>query len=591
MKSRFKRYIPALLSALLLLPGLASCNDLFDDAPIDKLAENEIWGNEKLLDEYTGSWYRNMDSGFTILVSTVFKNLGQEFDPWFGDQITVGRRDWYQAGYGELLKGSQVMVSNRSALVWQANYEQIRSVNKLLEHESELPASIRDRIVGEAHFFRAWYYYCLLRRYGGVLLIDRTFDPLVSDVKFPRSSFEKTVEFIADEAMAASLLLPVSHTASQVGRVTKGAALTLAGKAYYWAAGAKFQNVDNEYLGFPTDRSEEMLEAAAVAYDQLFELHAYDLMPVNTATRDQAVAGYRDVFLTKNSIESILEVQHSDDGNFESGFGHKLDRDATLPSLGGVNCAYNPTQNHVDEYFMANGKTIADPSYDPDKPYENRDVRFYANILYDGAMWRGKAVDLHYTSVNGKLVPGADLTAYGTSTTASITRTGYYMAKFLRESQTIDDNETYASSQNYIIWRFAEILLDYAEIDFRLRRPGDALDKINRIRGRVGTPALESVTYDDIVRERRVELAMEKTTYWDILRNGEAEQKLNGSSNPLWGVNVIDNGDGTFRFQKRVVNGNNDNTRYFATRQYFWPISWNDVRYHGVEQNPEWAEY
>lgn len=588
---KLRQTIISALAAALLLPAFTSCDSIFDDAPIDKLAENEIWGSEKLLDEYTGGWYRHMDNGFYILVSTIIKNLGEEFDPWYGDQLTVGRRDWYQSGYGELLKGSQVMISNRSALVWQAAYEQIRSVNKLIEHEAELPASIHDRIMGEAHFFRAWYYYCLLRRYGGTILIDRTFDPLVSEEKFPRSSFEKTVNFIAEEAYDAAKLLPVTHESAHTGRVTRGAAYALAGKAFYWAAGAKFQNAGNEYLGFPADRSEEMLGEAAKAYDLLFGLHAYDLMPVNTATREQAVAGYRDVFLTKNSIESILEVQHSDDGDFIYGFGHKLDRDATLPSLGGINCAYNPTQNHVDEYFMANGKTIEDPSYDPENPYGNRDVRFYANILYDGALWRGNKVDTHYSYVDGKRVAGADLTAYGTSTTASITRTGYYMAKFLRENQTIDDNETFASSQNYIIWRFAEILLDYAEIDFRLRRPDDALDKINRIRRRVGTPELESVTYGDILRERRVELAMEKTTYWDILRNGEAEQKLNGSSNPLYGITIIENPDGSRSYQTRVVNGNNDNTRYFGTRQYFWPMSWSDVRYHGIDQNPDWDEY
>lgn len=79
------------------------------------------------------------------------------------------------------------MINGRSRLIWQTAYEQIRSVNKLLAHQSELPATIRDRIVGEAHFFRAWYYYTLLRRYGGVMLIDRVFDPLMETVKYPRA--------------------------------------------------------------------------------------------------------------------------------------------------------------------------------------------------------------------------------------------------------------------------------------------------------------------------------------------------------------------------------------------------------------------
>lgn len=100
------KYIGACLIASM---ALTSCDDIFRDSPNDKLGESEIWGNEKLLDEYTAGWYRNMDNGFSILVSTSFKNLGEEFEPWFGDQITVGRSDWYQAGYGQMLAGSQVL--------------------------------------------------------------------------------------------------------------------------------------------------------------------------------------------------------------------------------------------------------------------------------------------------------------------------------------------------------------------------------------------------------------------------------------------------------------------------------------------------
>lgn len=587
------KYNKIFLIQLLTIACLASgCNSIFRETPFDKLAETQIWTNEKLLDEYTGSWYRQMDNGFYILVSTTFKNLGEEFEPWFGDQITVGRRDWYQAGYGEILKGSQSQINGRSRLVWQSAYEQIRSVNKLIEHESELPATIHDRILGEAYFFRAWYYYKLLRRYGGTILVDRTFDPLTEDVKFPRSSFEETVEFIVKNARKATTLLPDVHESRNEGRVTKGAAWALAGKTYYWAAGSKFQNAEKDFLGFPTDKSAEMRKLAAECYDEVFRLNLYDLIPAAGSNRDETVALYRNIFLTKNSQESILEVQHSDDGNFSQGFGHKLDRDAAPPSLTGTNCAYNPTQNHVDEYRMDNGLPIDDPAsgYDEDNPYEHRDVRFYANILYDGAIWKGHVMDLHYTIVDGERIPGADLVAYGTSSTASTTRTGYYMAKFLRESQQIDTDETYGSSQNYIIWRFAEILLDYAEMDMLDGRPDGALAKINRIRRRVGMPEYSSVTLDDIKNERRVELAMEKTTYWDLLRNGVAEEVMCGEENPLFRITIEQEEDGSRTYTTAVVNGRNNNVRYFAPYQYFWPISWSDVRYHGVEQNPEWRD-
>ena len=587
---KFFKYI-----SILVIAGLfASCDSIFRDAPNDKLAETQIWGDEQLLDEYTTRWYRNMDNGFYILVSTLIKNLGEEYDPWYGDQLTVGRSDWYQAGYGDMLKGAQTIYNTRGKLKWENYYTMIRSINLLLEHESELPASIKTRLLGEAYFFRAWYYYKLLRHFGGALIIDHTYNPLENAETFPRASYEEMVEFITSDAERAAELLEESYSESMTGRATKGAALMLKAKTYFWASGDHFQNVSTPYLGFPDNRSLDMLRLAAKEYDRVMALNRYKLIPINATSRDGVVAEYRNIFLTKNSVESIWEVQHSDNGDFtSSGFGHKLDRDAAPPSLTGVNCAYNPTQNHVDEYRMENGKMISDAGsgYDPQNPYEGRDYRFYANILYDGSEWKGVTLEIHYNNINGQNIPGKDLTPYDSSTTSSNTRTGYYMAKFLRESQQIDQDENYASSQNCILWRYAELLLDYAEIDFKLGRSADALEKVNQIRTRVHMPPLTSITWEDIMNERRVELAFEKTTYWDILRYGNAERQLNGATNPLYGCRIVYAEDGTKTVVlNRVVNGSNNNTRAFSSRQYFYPIAWDDIRYHGIEQNPDWVE-
>lgn len=366
----------------------------------------------------------------------------------------------------------------------------------------------------------------------------------------------------------------------------------LKAKTYFWAAGEHFQNQELGWLGFPDDRSLELLDKAAKEYDRVTATGQYDLIQLPGSTRNEVVEQYRNIFLTKNSIESIWEVQHDDDGNFSTANGHKLDRDASAPSFGGTNAAYNPTQNHVDEYRMENGKRITEQGsgYDKKNPYEGRDWRFYANILYDGAKWKGHTMDIHYTIVDGNEVAGEDLTPYGTSTNASVTRTGYYMAKFLNERQNIDTDDTYASSQNCILWRYAELLLDYAEIDFKLGRPGDALEKVNRIRRRVKMPELTTVTWDDIRNERRVELAFEKTVYWDLLRWNEAERKMTGTTNPLQGVKIVYKADGSKTITNPTVNGRNTVVRYFRARQYYLPLDWDDVRYHGLEQNPEWVE-
>lgn len=587
------KQIKDILLILVVAVSSVACDDMFRDEPNDKLSEETIWDNEQLVNEYILPWYRNMDNGFSTYVTTLMKGLGREYEPWYGDQLTVGKREWYQGDYGDILKSSQQEITTRGRTTWSNYYTQIASINKLLENQDKMVAgSHKTRVLGEAHFFRAYYYYLLLRMYGGPLLIDRTFDPLTDSVRFPRASYEETLRFIADEADKAASLLDRTNTADNEGRPTKGTAIMLKGKAFFWASGVKFQNAEKDYLGFPDDRSLEMLDSAAAAYDRVMALSVYDLMPVDGSTREEIVAGYRNIFLTKNSVESIWEVQHNDDGNFDTGFGHKLDREASAPSFGATIAAYNPTQNHVNEYAMINGKAITDAGsgYDKNNPYENRDYRFYANVLYDGAQWRGHTMDLHYTVVDGEEVAGEDLTPYGSSTSAAVSRTGYYMAKFLRESQTIDNDQVYASSQNCIIWRYAELLLDYAEIDFQRGRQGDAMEKLNKIRRRVHMPEYTTVTWDNIMNERRVELAFEKSTYWDFLRYGTAEKMMTGTTNPLYGVKIVYNADGTKKMTNPTVNGRNTVVRYFRARQYYWPIAWDDVRYHGVEQNPEWVE-
>ncbi len=589
---KLKQHILSIACAAIGLSTLASCDSMFRDAPYDKLPDTVIWGDEHLLDEYVLPWYRNMDPGFYTFVTTIMKGLGSEYEPWYGDQLTVGKSDWYSGDYGNILKSSAQDITTRARTEWFKFYTQINSINTLLMNEDKLAPSIKERVLGEAHFFRAWYYYLMLRDFGGTMILTRTYDPLVDPVRFPRASYEEMVKFICDEAELAAGYLQISNSSANVGRPTKGVCYMLRAKTYFWAAGDHFQNQEKDYLGFPDNRTMELLDLAAAEYDRVIATNQYDLVPISGTSRKEVVTEYRNIFLTKNSQESIWEVQHADDGNFSFSNGHKLDRDAAASSFGGTIAAYNPTQNHVDEYRMENGMKITETGsgYDKKNPYEGRDWRFYANVLYDGAEWRGHIMDIHYTMEDGKQVAGEDLTKYGTSTSAAVTRTGYYMAKFLNERQSIDTDDTYGSSQNCILWRYAELLLDYAEIDFKKGRIDDALEKVNRIRRRVKMPDLTSLTWDDLITERRVELAFEKSTYWDLLRWNVAEKKMTGTTNPLYGVKIVYNADGTKTITNPVVNGKNTVVRYFRVRQYYLPIDWDDVRYHGLEQNPEWIE-
>lgn len=584
MKTKYFTFLVLLVA----LFTTTSCDDLFDDNAKNKLPEDMIWGDPQLVDGYVLPWYRNMSGGFSVYMptNTLLRGLGREYLPWYGDQLAVSKTEWYTTAYGDILKSTPDELKRRGLTLWNSYYEQIRSINKLLEHEGEMQdGSHKNRVLGEAHFFRGYYHYLLFRQFGGSVISDEVFDPLTNPKKSPRASYEEMVAFITNEAdQAVSYLSKVSYEAADAGRITQGAALMLKAKTCFWAAGDHFQNQEKSYLGFTDNQSAAMLEKARLAYDELMKLN-YSLVEIKGTSRDEIVKEYRQIFITKNTKESILEVQHSANGDFANGFGHKLDRESSSPFFGGTIAAYTPTQNHVDEYGMQENTT-----YDPKNPYVNRDNRFYANVLYDGSVYRGHTMEIHYTKKSGVETAGADLTQYGTSETAAVSRTGYYMGKFVDSSTEINTNETIGSKQNYIIWRFAEALLDYAEIDFKQGRPKDALAKVNEIRRRAHMYELKDITWEAIMNERRVEMAFEETTYWDLLRYNIAVEKMSGATNPVKSMRIVKEEGKETTYTISNMDRYPARVRLYRDMQYYYPIPWDEIRYQGIEQNPEWVE-
>lgn len=583
---RIRKYLLGGLTALTLTAATTSCDDLFKDAPIDKLTEESIWKSPILLDEYTLVWYHNASNGFNTLMSTswLLRSMSHPFTGWYTDQITYSLSGWSRTGFADEQAGKEKAIARTASSNWGLCYEMIQHINRLLANADKIAnGAAKERILGEAHFFRGLYYYQLLRRFGAPMLIKDLYDPLNDSRKFPRSNYEEMADYIAGEADEAARRLPVKYESQDEGRITKGTAMMLKAKIYFWVGSPAFQNKSKDYYGFCTDRSKEMMQKAVAAYEELINAGYYSLIPVTGKTEEEIAESYGKIFTTRNSAESIYEVQHSADGIVEE-FGHRLDEDAASPFFAGTKSAYAPTQNHVDEYGMRDGKT-----YDPDHPYANRDYRFYANVSYDGSTYNKHVYDIHYTMNGNKKEAGVDLTYYGTNRNAGVTRTGYYMRKFLDPTTTLFGDSKYGSKQNYIIWRYAEVLLDYAEAQYRLGNTAKATEAVNKIRTRAHMDQLTSVTLEQILNERRVELAFEESIYWDYFRLGTAYDQLNGSTNPLRKMEVVKQADGTMTYS--ISNLKSQSTeRVFRPNQYYYPIPWSEIRYHGIEQNADWTE-
>jgi starch-binding outer membrane protein, SusD/RagB family len=214
-----------------------------------------------------------------------------------------------------------------------------------------------------------------------------------------------------------------------------------------------------------------------------------------------------------------------------------------------------PTQNHVDAYEMANGLPITNGAsgYDPANPYAGRDPRFYATILFDGAVWKNRATE---TFVSGEAsVTGGKDTNQGPFDPQNATQSGYYTKKFLQEEVLPEQGSTVRSTSPWIMFRYAEILLNYAEAQFMLGNEGEARAIVNQVRKRPGVnmPDITEGGADllkKIQNERRVELAFEGHRYFDVRRWKIANET---ESKDIMGITIKKMSNGSKTYEPKLL--------------------------------------
>ncbi len=520
----------------------SSCEtDVLDKGPLDVVDETLVWTDPATAELYLNDLYNYLTS------YNIWDNLDNMSD------LTDGGHSWlgcYTYNFGE------VSSSTDPYSKW-SYYTQIRKVNNLLDHQDQLTGAEADinRVIGQATFLRAYFYFYLVRSYGGVPLIKKA-QTLSDDLFVSRNSYEECVAFIADEMDAAAELLPEQWDDASTGRPTKGAALAVKARMLLYAA-SPLNNPGNDMGRW---------QKAADAAKAVIDLGVYDLYP-----------DYADLFLNDNNQEVIFDVQWAFPYRFTGDPAEICSAEFAINPQG-VNGAWGmnrPTQGFVDMFEMANGKAITDPSsdYDPQNPYEERDPRFYASIFYNGVLWRDDTVQ---TFINGKNGPGvSDLYETGS------TMTGYYCRKFTDPSipcvYLVDQIKA-----NWILFRYAEVLLNYAEAQIALGNENEARTYINMVRDRAGMPPTTATGADLIAlyrNERTVELGMEEQRYFDIRRWKIAEDILN---QPVHKMTVIKNGDESFTYEVEEMG-----PRSFPERMYWQPIPIDEIRKNpNLVQNP-----
>lgn len=540
---------------LMVILGLNSCNDDFLElSPTDKISDGIVWGNVGLVEAFVSETYKklSMRTGFNSNNNNGAFRLSQASDEG-------QRRLNVPMNFGILTPADMDGVSFEYVNYWKHYYDIINLSNIFLENVqgeklAELEVQDRDkvkRMTGEMKFFRAYAYMRLNQLHGGVPLITKAFK-LGDDYDMARSSYTEVLEFVVNELDEATELLPLAYGSSDVGRVTKGAALGMKSRALLYAA-SPLSNRDN-------DRSK--WQAAADAAKAVIDLGIYSLYP-----------NYKQQFVEKYTEESIFFSLY----NNQLERRHRIERELYPNGSQGYGQS-GPSHNAVGKFEMLNGLLPEnDPDYDPQNPYVNRDPRFYAVILYDGAPWLEREIET--------FLPGGMDSADGPEGW-NASWSGYYWRKFVDESVTVPI-EANTSNATWTFMRYAEILLNYAEAQFYLGNEEGAREYINEVRSRPGVemPLVTesgSVLEERLRNERFVELIAEEHRFFDVRRWKIASETNN---QPALRMRVIkDPQSGKRSYTVEVTE-----ERRFLDHQYWMPIPQSEIeRTLKLEQTPSY---
>ena len=567
--------------------GMYAC-DVMDKSPLDQISEIYVWNDLNLAEAYVNDQYKTLPN----ILYNEFHRSSQMC--CYTDEAV------HKYGYwGLLYKLGNLTPSVLDNLdLWSYNYGYIKGCNVFLQKVDDIPVKNasetekRDRMKGEILALRAWNYLNLAARYGGVVLVTEPFG-LDDDFIRSRSSMDETVAMIVKDLDDAAELLPDSYDDANWGRMTKGIAMGLKSRILLYNASPLFN---------PSNDVAKWQSAARAAKDVIDYAERTGLFALH-GDKDT----YEEVFLSKKNSEMMLFNEYNQRmaqaWRFQTAEGLGGGIDGT-GYAGGWSSAMI-SQAVVDAFEMLDGTPFDwnNPEHAAD-PYANRDPRLHVAVTHDNSVWiRDSLVQtwvcerenkFNETVFKDNIYPdfnpnfNYDQQIYGRNSIGNLPRggdislTGYYYRKFNYYNYNYAE-QPYPFESRWIIMRYAEILLNYAEAVFETGNETEALLYLNMIRKRVGMPEVTGVTGDalrkKIWHEREVELCLEGHRYFDARRWLIAEVEF---SKPLMGITIVKDKNSDFK----VYTPFKYMDCYFPTRYYLQPIPLTEIQRSGIEQNP-----
>ena len=394
----------------------------------------------------------------------------------------------------------------------------------------------------QVRFLRAYFYFELVRRYQNVPLITKSLSQTEANQIEP-SSAQEVLKFIINECTEIAPKLPIKSTSiaqAENGRATRAMAMALKLRAALYAASPLYNtNGDNA----------KWTEAAKASHDIIASAGELGL----------GLDTYANLFKSKNynSKEVILCRPTGTSKTFEQ---------ANYPmGVTGGNTTTCPTENLASAFEMKDGRAFDwnDPTMKANQ-YKDRDPRFYLTIVHNGMLWPAKkAVDISEGGANGLPLTNA-------------TTTGYYLRKYVDNSISFEAGSTTAATHhNWILFRYAEVLLNYAEAMIHVNGNCDfkdatytmsAREALNAVRKRAGMPEVAACSQDEFLtrvkHERCVEMAFEGQRFWDLRRWKNLDETKN-----IYAVRITHH-DGVLSYEKTLLS-----ERSVSNKLYFYPIA------------------
>lgn len=563
---------------LLIVSLFTGCSDEF-------LKEKTNYSNlsPAIYNDYTGAKMR-VDDIYLRLLPNVNDGLSYR-SPSSGRNDIQSQSTEEFSGLSDYVHPDVVITSSSNLNDWfhvnkatnAGPWGEIRNCNDVIKgiSESTLPEEQKNELLGQVYFFRAWQYYLLVKTYGGVPIVKTVQAADVSEAQgliVPRSTTKECIDFICEDLELAATMLPARWAEDEFARITKGAALSLAGRARLLYASPLFNRADN------ADRWQVAYDANKKAIAALSEGNfglAYKDAPGLNAS------GWAKMLYEFNSNEAVFVTLYNkvhDDNAAHEIYRNNRREQSLRPVNASGGGGQTPSSLMIDLFPMADGKKPGESelyAYDNLKFFKNRDPRFYRTFAFPGVFWRFEGDP---TSLGANFpYKGDEYALWNYSWYAQddkkndISQSGYgadglglsYRGMYIRKRSndfdmttpqpvtmyrwSLEGNRQGSFGEGAMPWmeiRYAEVLLNLAESACGIGQGAEALEILRDIRRRVGYTGdcgLDASLAGDrgklfgaILYERQIELAYEGKRFDDMRRwllwdGGTKMSQINGA--------------------------------------------------------------